>query len=91
MIKPFLRGEAYDNFIHGERYIKTPKQVKRFLACLPITQIPKRYVVFRPLADLDPGQEQPQTVVFFADPDELSALVILANYGRGNNENVIIP
>ena len=91
MVKPFLRGEAYDNFIHGERYIKTPDQVKRFIACLPITQIPKRYVVFQPLADLGPDGEPPRTVVFFADPDELSALVVLANYGRGDNENVIIP
>jgi len=91
MIKPFLRGEAYDNFLHGERYIKTPDQVKRFIACLPITQIPRRFVVFRPLADVGPDEQPPQTVLFFADPDELSALVVLANYGRGDNENVIIP
>jgi uncharacterized protein (DUF169 family) len=90
MVKPFLRGEAYDNFIHGERYIKTPELVRRFLACLPITQIPKRYVVFQPLADVGDGQE-PQTVLFFADPDELSALIVLANYSRGDNENVTLP
>src|SRR4030042_3953342 len=91
MVKPFLRGEAYDNFIHGERYVKTPADVKRFIRALPITQIPKRYVVFRPLADVGPENEPPQTVIFFADPDEISALVVLANYGRGDNENVIIP
>jgi hypothetical protein len=91
MVKPFMRGDAYDNFIHGERYIKTPAQVKRFLAGLPITQIPKRYVILRPLADINPDHEPPETVIFFADPDELSALVVLANYGRGDNENVIIP
>jgi uncharacterized protein (DUF169 family) len=90
-IKPFLRAESYDNFLHGERYIQTPEQVKRFIANLPVTQIPKRYVVFRPLSDVDPVQSPPQTVIFFADPDELSALVVLANYGRGDNENVIIP
>ena len=91
MVKPFLREEAYDNFVHGERYVKTPEAVKRFVASLPIMQIPKRYVVFRPLADVDPAKAAPQTVIFFADPDELSALVVLANYGRGDNENVIIP
>ncbi|MCE5265070.1 MAG: DUF169 domain-containing protein [Deltaproteobacteria bacterium] len=91
MVKPFMRGESYDNFIHGERYIKTPELVKRFLESLPITQIPKRYVLFQPLDDTDPEKEAPETVILFADPDELSALVVLANYGRGDNENVIIP
>jgi hypothetical protein len=91
MVKPFLRGEAYDNFIHGERYIRSPELVKRFLKALPIMQIPTRYVVFRPLTDVDPEEERPQTVIFFADPDELSALVVLANYGRGDNDNVTIP
>ena len=90
-VKPFLTGEAYDNFVNGERYVKTPEDVKRFVTCLPIMQIPKRYVVFRPLAEVDPEKETPQTVIFFADPDELSALVVLANYGRGSNENVFVP
>jgi uncharacterized protein (DUF169 family) len=90
-VKPFLTGEAYDNFVHGERYVKTPEDVKKFIRALPIMQIPKRYVVFRPLADVNAEKETPQTVIFFADPDELSALVVLANYGRGSNENVIIP
>ena len=91
MVKPFLSKETFDNFVHGERYVKTPKDVKRFVTSLPIMQIPKRYVVFRPLADVDADKETPQTVIFFADPDELSALVVLANYGRGSNENAIIP
>lgn len=90
-IKPFLTGETFDNFVHGERYVKTPEDVRRFIACLPIMQIPKRYVVFRPLADVDAEKGRPQTVILFADPDELSALVVLANYGRGSNENVFIP
>jgi uncharacterized protein (DUF169 family) len=90
-IKPFMRAEAYDNFLQGERYFKGPEQVKRFVAGLPMMEIPKRYMVFSPLADLGPEGDKPQTVIFFADPDELSALVVLANYGRGDNENVIIP
>src|SRR3989339_243525 len=32
MVKPFLTAETFDNFIHGERYVKTPEQGKRFLA-----------------------------------------------------------
>jgi len=29
--------------------------------------------------------------VLYANPDQLSALVVLANYGREGNDNVIIP
>ena len=90
-IKPFMRAEAYDNFLHGERYVKTPVLVKKFLESLPLTEIPKQYVVFQPLDEIDPASEKPQTIIFFVNPDQLSALVVLANYGRGDNENVIIP
>ena len=30
-------------------------------------------------------------MIFFVSPDQLSALTVLANYARGDNENVIIP
>src|SRR5450759_3541111 len=56
-----------------------------------MTDIPEKYVVFKPLDKIDTKQEKPQTVVFFVNPDQLSALTVLANYGRGDNENVIIP
>lgn len=90
-VKPFMRKEAYDNFVHGEGYVKTPELVKRFIESLPMTDIPAKYVVFKSLFDVDEKRETPKVVIFFADPDELSALVVLANYGRGDNENVIIP
>lgn len=90
-VRPFLRDEAFDHFLHGERYIKDPTLVRRFLAVLPMREIPARYVVFKPLAEVDPERDNLRTVIFFADPDRLSALVVLANYGRGDNENVFIP
>lgn len=90
-IKPFMRAEAYDNFLHGERYIKSPALVKKFIENLPLTEIPKPYVVFQPLDSIDTKKEKPQTIIFFVNPDQLSALVVLANYGCGDNENVIIP
>ena len=90
-IKPFMRGEAYDNFLHGERYVKTPALVKKFIESLPLTEIPKQYVVFQPLDNVDIKKDKPQTIIFFVNPDQLSALVVLANYERGDNENVIIP
>lgn len=90
-IKPFLTKESHDNFLYGERYIKSPELVKKFVRSLPLMEIPSKYVVFRPLSDIDPTREKPQSVIFFVDPDQLSALTVLANYGRGDNENVIIP
>lgn len=90
-IKPFMTRGSHDHFLHGERYIKTPDLVEKFVANLPMMEIPTKYVVFKPLSDIDPAKEKPQTVIFFVNPDQLSALTVLANYGRGGNENVIIP
>jgi hypothetical protein len=86
-----LRNEAYDNFVSGERYLKTPERVHQFIESLPITDIPAEYVIFKPLADVDPDQETPRVIVFFTDPDQLSAMTVLANYDRPDNHNVIIP
>lgn len=82
------RGEGYPE---GEGYLKTPELAHSFVENLPRTCIPARYVVVRPLDEVDIIQEQPQLVVFFCEPDQLSALVVLANYGRPGGENVIIP
>ena len=90
-VKPFMTRESHDNFLNGERYIKNPDGVRKFLDALPIMDIPAAYVVFKPLSDVDPAKEKPQTIIFFADPDQLSALTVLANYGRGDNENVTMP
>jgi uncharacterized protein (DUF169 family) len=89
-VKPYMNEHSFDHFMHGERYMKSPEQVKRFIRGLPITDIPAPFVVFKPLSEVN-DETNCQVVIFFADPDQLSALVILANYGRDTNENVIIP
>jgi uncharacterized protein (DUF169 family) len=90
-IKPFAPGEFHDNFLRGERYFKSPVEAAKFVQNLPMTVIPTRYVLFKPLENVDFEKETPEAIIFFADPDQLSALVILANYARSDNENVIIP
>jgi len=90
-IKPFMTRESHENFLNGERYIENPAGVRRFLAALPMTDIPAATVVFKPLDAVDGANETPQAVIFFVSPDQLSALTVLANYARGDNENVIIP
>jgi len=91
MVKPFIREELYDDLVYGERYLKTPELVRRFLEFLPMTDLPFEYVVFKPLSQVDSDKEKPATVVFLADMDQLSALVVLANYERECLESVIIP
>ena len=61
------------------------------MANLPIRTVPARYVVLKPLDQVDPELETPRNVTFFVDPDQLSALVVLANYGDPGGESVTVP
>ncbi|MGC4115010.1 MAG: DUF169 domain-containing protein [Myxococcales bacterium] len=85
-----LRARQLEHFKHGEGYRKDPAAVVRFIAALPIREIPTRFVVFKPLEEVKEG-ERALGVVFLANPDQLSALTILANYEDGESENVILP
>lgn len=84
------KGFAED-FLKGEGYVKTPELVEQFLKEIPMTEVKSSYVLFKPLSEVDLTVEKPETVVLLANPDQLSALVILANYAREGMENVIIP
>ncbi|MFZ5632429.1 MAG: DUF169 domain-containing protein [Bacillota bacterium] len=75
---------------HGEGYVKSPELAKKFIDSLPMTDVPTEYVVFKPVEKLSAG-ETPRVVVFLVNPDQLSALVVLANYARETNENVVVP
>jgi len=72
---------------HGEGYLKTPELAGKFIASLPMRDIQKEYVVFKPL-DQVTDNEEPKNVVFMVNPDQLSALIVLANYARETNDNV---
>ena len=75
----------------GEGYKKNPELGEDFVRCLPITDIPYQYVIFKPLSQIDITKEVPELIVFYVNNDQLSALTVLANYDRPGNENVMIP
>ena len=80
-----------EDFLEGERYLKSPQVTERFLEYVPMRDIPAKYVVIKPLDHADPDKEDIKSVTFFVDPDQLSALVILANYTDPDRENVCVP
>lgn len=82
------RGEGYRE---GEFYRKTPERAREFVEALPTRDIPFTCVVFKLLDEVDEERETPQEVVLYANPDQLAALVVLANYDRPAGEHVIIP
>jgi len=90
-VKPHMPPDSHHHFMHGERYLKNPELVGRFLESLPMTEIPAKYLLLKPLMAVDGEDEHPQTVIFLGDQDQIAALTVLANYGRGHNENVIFP
>jgi uncharacterized protein (DUF169 family) len=75
---------------HGEGYLKSPYYAKKFIDSLPMVDVPTEYVVFKPLEQVAEG-ETPKVVVFMANADQLSALVVLAHYQREVNFNVVAP
>ena len=83
------RKAAAERFMHGERYVQSPDLARRFVEALPMTDVPATYVIFKPFKDVR-EEETPVTIVALANSDQISAFVILANYGRGTSDNVII-
>ncbi len=73
----------------GEAYWKTPDIARSFMASLPLMQAPKPVVVFKPLNKVS-GGELPELVTFYATSDQLSALIVLAHYGRPAGEHVVV-
>ena len=74
----------------GEAYRKSPQLAKSFAYQLPFADLPESFVIFKPLSEVALVKENPQVICLYSNPDQLS-LVVLANYGRPDADNVIIP
>jgi uncharacterized protein (DUF169 family) len=79
-----------EEFSRGEGFRKTPELVQGWIDGLPEVRPEGPYVVIKPLQDMQKG-EMPKVVSFLVNPDQLSALVILANYARKDSDTVRIP
>ncbi len=86
----WMRGPFLEEFLHGERYRNAPETVHEWLKVLPMMSVPTKYVVFKRLDRVGAG-ERPVVIVFLANADQMSALVVMANYTHGGSENAIIP
>ena len=86
---PAAGGREVD-FGEGERFVDSPDTARRWIADLPLRQVPTDYVVLRPLDELADGEE-PALVWMLVNPDQLSALTFLAGFRRGAVENVTAP
>ncbi|MFA7692165.1 MAG: DUF169 domain-containing protein [Candidatus Hydrogenedentales bacterium] len=79
------------DFLKGERYLKDAETTRRFVASLPIQEIPTDYVLFRRMEREDLDNEAVKSVTLVVNPDQLSALVVMANHEHPERENVGIP
>jgi len=77
-------------FSEGEGFRKTPALVQAWIDSLPEIKPEGAYVILKPLGELLEN-EKPKVVSMLVNPDQLSALVVLANYARKSSDNVRIP
>ncbi len=76
--------------LEGERYKKSPALVNHAMQYQQPFQAPGRYIVFKRWDKLDESDD-PQVVIFFADPDVLAGLFTLANFDQEEPHGVIAP
>lgn len=94
MIQKLTEGGApkimIEEFSEGEGFKKTPELVAQDIEEVPNIDPEGPYVLIKPLEDLASG-EMPKVVTLLVNPDQLSALVVLADYARPGIDNVRIP
>jgi uncharacterized protein (DUF169 family) len=82
------RGGSF--MAEGERFYKSPEQARKWADSLPMTDVPTEYVVFKPWEEVT-ELDKPELVVMFVNADQLSALVVMADYNRGTNQSITAP
>jgi uncharacterized protein (DUF169 family) len=76
--------------LEGERYKKSPELVKEAMKRMPQFRAPARHIVFKRW-DMLEERDEPDVVIFFAQPDILSGLFTLANFDEADPNGVFAP
>jgi hypothetical protein len=76
--------------MEGERYKKSPELVQETVKNWPKLRAPRPYIVFKRWDKLS-REDDPQVVIFFAQPDVLAGLFTLVNFDESQPEGVIAP
>lgn len=76
--------------MEGERYLRTPEQVKEFMKDQQILPGAGRNIVFKRWDHLNENDE-PDVVIFFAKSDVLSGLFTLANFDQSEPNGTFTP
>jgi hypothetical protein len=76
--------------LDGERYMRTPEQVREFMKSSEFIPRQEEYIIFKRWDTLE-SEDNPVAVIFFATPDVLSGLFTLTNYDRVYGEGVVAP
>ena len=86
-IENFLSNETV-NGRDPERFIKTPELAKEFIESMVPDKKRDSAIIFKPLG-LFTESEKPELVLFFANADQLSALVYLISFGAPGEERIV--
>jgi uncharacterized protein (DUF169 family) len=76
--------------MEGERYLQTPELVEKFLKNAPWIPADGAKIVFKRW-DMLSEEDEPEVVIFFANPDVLSGLFTLAGYDCEDMNGTISP
>ncbi len=76
--------------LRGERYKKSPALVREAMKYSPLFKAPGRFIVFKRW-DMIEESDDPDVVIFFAEPDVLSGLFTLANFDEPEPNGVFAP
>jgi uncharacterized protein (DUF169 family) len=72
-----------------EQFLKSPEQAKEYLDSVTPKEMRKGAIVFKPFDKLL-EDEVPEVVIFFVNPDQLSALVSLIHYNHPLDSNRVV-